>query len=86
MLFIFALECATRKVQERQVEEIVVKVGIFHQVSCLIYTSHMKMEATGTTETSVDFQQAALRYIIEISISTAVENCEPHVSLLSVVY
>jgi hypothetical protein len=34
-------------------------------VSCLAYSSTLKMEATCSSETSVDFQQATLHYIPE---------------------
>jgi hypothetical protein len=37
----------------------------FMLVSCLAYSSILKMEATCSPETSVDFQQTTLRYIPE---------------------
>jgi hypothetical protein len=38
---------------------------IFTPVSCLAYSSNLRMEATCSSETSVDFQRTARRYIPE---------------------
>jgi hypothetical protein len=44
-------------------EENNTKLGIcFTLVSCLIYYSTLKMEATYSAETSADFQRTTLRY------------------------
>jgi hypothetical protein len=42
--------------------------NFFMLVSCLAYSSTLKMEATHSTKTSVDFQQTMLHYIQEIEL------------------
>jgi hypothetical protein len=39
----------------------------FTLVSCSAYSSTLKIEATGSSETSVDFQRATRRHILEAS-------------------
>jgi hypothetical protein len=37
----------------------------FMLISCLAYSSALRIEATGSSETSADFQQSTRRYILE---------------------
>jgi hypothetical protein len=52
----------------------------FRLISCSAYFSTLNMEATYSSETSVDFRQIARRYIPELFITTAVRTSSPAVT------